>query len=205
MRLLIATGNEGKKRECAAILGDLPVELVSLRDVGVTAGVEETGSSFEENAALKARHYSRITGLPALADDSGLEVQALGGEPGIYSARYGGLDSDEERIALLLDRMKAVPGPERTARFVCAVCLVWPGGPEWTSLGTCEGLITRYPVGTAGFGYDPVFLVRSEGRTFAQMSPHHKNSVSHRARALREMKVRVKKWLQGQIDRSGEL
>ncbi len=184
MRLLIATHNQGKKREYADILGNLGLELVSLSDLGISLDVAETGETFAENALLKARTYAQQTHLLTLADDSGLEVDALGGAPGIYSARYAGpTATDEDRYQQLLRALADVPDEQRTARFRCAIALVWPTGREELVEGICEGYIARAPSGRNGFGYDPVFYLPEYGRTMAELPPEIKNQISHRARA----------------------
>ena len=186
-KLLIATRNPGKMRELAVLLADAPAELVSLADVGIDVDVEETGATFEANAALKARSYCALSGLPTLADDSGLEVDALGGEPGIYSARYAGEGAtDEQRIALLYERLHGVPASEWDARFRCVIALVRPHSPDSEIeffVGECEGRIVKPPRGDNGFGYDPAFLFPSLGRTMAELSTAEKNRLSHRGMA----------------------
>lgn len=183
-KLLIATHNRGKKAEYAQIMQDLDLELVTLADAGVDLVVEETGSTYAENALLKARGYAAATGLLTLADDSGLEVDALNGEPGVHSARYGGEDAtDEDRYRLLLRRLEGVPEVRRTARFRCVIALVWPDGAEELVEGVCEGRIATAPAGEHGFGYDPVFYVSEYGRTMAELPPEVKNRISHRGRA----------------------
>src|SRR5581483_3817874 len=160
MKLLIATNNPGKVREYRELLGDLGLELVQLQDVGITDDVEETGTTFAENARLKAVTYARQSGLLVLADDSGLEVDALDGEPGVYSKRYAGAGkTDAERNQYLLDKLRGVPAAQRTARFRCAIVIADPQGSTWTTEGTCEGSIAFEPRGTNGFGYDPIFIV----------------------------------------------
>ena len=188
-RLLIATGNSGKMREYADLLRDIPFELVSLRDLGVNHEVDETGETFEENAWLKASEYATISGILTLADDSGLEVDALSGEPGVRSARYGGdaCQSEEDRVALLLKNMADVPWDERSARFRCVIAIAAPAAPQPTLVAQTEGevagMIQYTPQGEDGFGYDPVFYVPSYDKTLAQLSPDDKNKVSHRAYA----------------------
>ena len=190
MKVLIATRNRGKLREYADLLADLtaggqPIEWVSLADLGIEREVEETGTTFEENARLKATAYARESGLLTLADDSGLEVDALGGAPGVHSARYGGPELDDEgRYRLLLEALKDVPEGKRSARFRCVVAITTPEGELHTAEGTCEGRIAREPKGEHGFGYDPVFVVEEYGRTMAELGPEIKNRISHRARAL---------------------
>ena len=184
--LVLATGNLGKTAELGALVAEWgPVEVRSLRDhPGVTLP-EETGATYEVNAALKARAVAAATGLPALADDSGLEVDALGGAPGVRSARYGA--SDAERIARLLAALAGRPTAERTARFRCLVVLAWPDQRVVAAEGVSEGVITDAPSGAGGFGYDPVFLSSELGRTFADATPDEKALVSHRARAMRAL------------------
>ena len=184
--LLIATTNPHKVEEFRTILADLPYTLVSLADVGVTQDVEETGATFAANAILKAVAYADLTGLLALADDSGLEIDALNGEPGIYSARWAGADiTYEERHRILLARLADVPPDQRTARYRCAIALAQPAprGLYGVVEGTLEGRIADAPAGTGGFGYDPIFYVPEQGRTVGQMSAEEKHRISHRARA----------------------
>ena len=187
-KLLVATNNKGKLREYRQLLGDLPLELTSPQEEGIELEVEETGGSYRENAILKATAYARASGLLTIADDSGLEVDALNGEPGIFSARYGNLPGDEERYRLLLRRLEGIPWPKRTARFRCVIALAWPGGETRTFEGVCEGVIAFEPVGKHGFGYDPVFYLPELGRTMAQLTPEEKNRISHRARAAAQLK-----------------
>lgn len=184
MKLLIATRNRGKKREYARLLQGLEVELIALDDLGVTKTIKEDGASYTENALLKARGYAAATGLLTLADDSGLEVDALDGAPGVLTARYAGEGAtDEHRYLLLLEQLKDVPHEHRTARFRCVIALAWPDGRVEITEGVCEGRITREPRGEHGFGYDPVFYVPEYGCTMAELSPEIKNRISHRARA----------------------
>jgi XTP/dITP diphosphohydrolase len=193
MRLLIATHNQGKKAEYAAILDDLPLELVTLTDLGIDVEIEETGTTFEENALLKARGYAAIADLVTLADDSGLEVDALDGAPGIHSARYAGPEAgDEDLYTLLLHNLRGVPASERAARFRCVIALVWPDGREETVEGVCEGRILREPRGSRGFGYDPVFYVPAYDKTMAQLPMVVKNRISHRGRAAEKAKQILK-------------
>lgn len=186
MKIVAATANKNKINEIrekfsgVAHLSIIPVsDLISLPDI------VEDADTFEGNALIKAEKICAITGMPAMADDSGLVVDALGGEPGVYSARYGGPGLDDTgRYMLLLDKMKDVPDGARAARFVCAIAIVLPDGRRFTSTGTCEGIITRSPEGEMGFGYDPVFFVPEKKKTMAQLSMTEKNSLSHRGRAL---------------------
>jgi XTP/dITP diphosphohydrolase len=179
--LVLATRNQGKLREIRALLAGLPVEL---RDAGDMPEVEETGATFAENAARKARAAAAQFDAWALADDSGLEVDALDGGPGIYSARYGGLATDAARNALLLEGLRDVSDERRAARFRAAVAVAAPDGRVWIREGACEGVITRAPRGAGGFGYDPLFFLPEFGKTMAELPPEVKNRISHRARAL---------------------
>ncbi len=197
MKFIIATNNKKKLREMGAILGNLGVEAVSLAEAGVESDVEETGTTFEENSRLKAVAAMEKSGLPAIADDSGLEVDALGGEPGIYSARYGGdlCADDKERYEYLLKNMENVPDGKRSARFVSVITCTFPDGREVVARGEIEGEILRAPAGEGGFGYDPIFFVPSEGMTTAEMSAERKNEISHRARSLQIMSKKLKEIL----------
>jgi XTP/dITP diphosphohydrolase len=184
--LLIATHNAGKIRELTALLSNFPLRLRRLSEFPQIEEVEETGETFAANAELKARLYSRQTSLWTLADDSGLEVDALGGAPGVLSARYGGANAtDAERNALLLTALSETEDPQRTARFTCAIALYEPKA-ETTKLfaGTCEGRITRQPRGDNGFGYDPLFIPEGYSHTFGELPDELKQQLSHRARAL---------------------
>ncbi|NNB87080.1 RdgB/HAM1 family non-canonical purine NTP pyrophosphatase [Corallococcus exiguus] len=187
-KLLFATGNAGKLRELRALVGDA-VEVVSLQDLPPVPEPVEDGATFEENAVKKAREYSEATGLPALADDSGLCVDALDGQPGVLSARYAPGD-DKARYEKLLTELADVPDEKRTASFRCALALVTGKGDEArVEVGRCEGVILRAPKGTNGFGYDPVFQVEGEGgRSMAELAPEEKSRVSHRARAFQLMR-----------------
>lgn len=184
-RLLIATRNRGKVAEFAAILDDLNVAWTTLADAGITLEVAETGETIPENAVLKATAYGRESGLLTLADDSGLEVDALQGKPGVHTARFGGPGlSAEARYRLLLDQLANVPWPERTARFRCSVAVAAPDGRLLgTADGVCEGVIALRPAGDGGFGYDPVFFLPEYGRTMAQLPASEKHKISHRGRA----------------------
>lgn len=189
-RLLIATHNRGKLRELrelTELMGDIPYELVSLGDLGIHHDVEETGSTFEENAILKAETYCELAGVMTLADDSGLEVDALGGEPGVRSARYAGPDAtDAERVEFLLGKLAGTDPATWSARFRCVIAISEPNGPTTLYPGCCEGRVVSEPRGENGFGYDPVFLFPDIGLTMAELSNERKNSVSHRAEAARK-------------------
>ncbi len=186
--LLIATHNKGKSGEFRELLRDIPFKLVTLTDVGVNLVAEETGQTYAENARLKATVYAAESGLLTLADDSGLEVDALGGEPGLKSARYAGLNaSDADRVKLLLSRLDGLPRKERTACFKCVIAIATPAGEVALSEGECQGIITTEPRGTNGFGYDPIFLFPDWGKTMAELPPDLKGQISHRARAARHV------------------
>ena len=186
-KLLLATNNQAKVREYKSLLQDLPFELVTLAEQGISTVVDEVGESLEENARLKACTLATESGLLALADDSGLEVDALGGEPGRLSARYAGEGaSDRDRVSYLLSRMKDVPREKRSACFRCVIALATPGGDVQFCTGECRGLITFEPRGEWGFGYDPVFYVPELDKTMAELPLETKNQVSHRGLAVRE-------------------
>lgn len=184
-KLCLATTNRGKQRELRQLLAGWPGEIVTPQDLGLKLEVEESGASFAQNAAQKALAYARAAGLPALADDSGLEVDALGGEPGIYSARYAGPGAgDAQRYQKLLRALGDTPPASRTARFRCAVAIAYPDGRVGTAEGACEGQIAFAPRGDNGFGYDPVFYMPEWGQTMAELPAEIKNRISHRARAI---------------------
>ncbi len=190
----MATRNPGKVRELAEILKDTGLKLLSLKDFPELPEIEETGTTFAKNAALKAREVARLTRHPALADDSGLEVEALDGRPGVYSARYAqdrtapAAPSDADNWQKLLDEMKDIPPERRGARFVCEIALAFPDGRLFRAHGDCAGRIALAPDGDQGFGYDPVFFVPEYGATMARLGPEIKNKISHRARALAALK-----------------
>lgn len=187
-KLLLATNNPGKVSEYRSLLKSLPIRLVTLDDEGITTVVDEVGESLEENACLKATALAAESGLIALADDSGLEVDVLDGEPGRLSARYAGEGaSDRDKVNYLLSRLKGVPREERSARFRCVIALATPDGEVKTCSGECRGFIALEPKGEHGFGYDPVFFVPALGKTMAELPPEIKNQVSHRARAARKV------------------
>lgn len=182
-KFVLATHNPGKLAEMKAILSGLGVEVVSPAEAGVEVDVEETGTTFAENAMLKAKAVCAAAGLPAIADDSGLCVNALNGGPGIYSARYGGEGLDDRgRCRLLLQNLRGQT--TRAAHFTCAVACAFPNGDTLTAEGRCDGAIAFAPLGEGGFGYDPVFLIPEKGKTFGQIGPEEKSKISHRAKAL---------------------
>ena len=186
IKLLLATQNKGKQKEWRALLELCPLSIVLPEELGLHIDVEETGDTYSENAYLKARAFALASGLPALADDSGLEVDALDGAPGVRSARYK-LGSDKVRYQALLDALTDVPPGERGARFRCVAMLVMPDESRYETEGVCEGRIMEKPSGTQGFGYDPVFFVEEYQKTMAQLSQAIKNQISHRARAAVQM------------------
>lgn len=186
MRVVLASKNAHKLREISAITEKFNMELVLQSELGIDLDVEENGATFEENSYIKAKAVMEATGLPALADDSGLAVDALNGEPGIYSARYGFDDSldDYGRLCLLLKNTECVPDERRQARFVCVITLVTPDGEVIQARGEAHGVLLRQAAGQGGFGYDPIFYYPPLGKTFAQLAPQEKDKVSHRAVAL---------------------
>lgn len=191
-RLLLATNNAGKAAEYRALLEGCGWELVTPRDLGLSLEVEEAGGDYAENARIKAEAFAKASGLVALADDSGIEVEALGGAPGPLSARFGGEDiSDEQRVALLLERLKGVPPERRSARFRCLIAVARPEGEVSFFEGQCEGRVAEEPRGESGFGYDPVFLLPERGLTVAELPPEEKNAISHRGRAARQARAHL--------------
>jgi XTP/dITP diphosphohydrolase len=201
-RVLLATRNQGKRREYQNLLAGLNLALVTLDEAGIDLEVEETGATFAENALLKARGYAHASGLPTLADDSGLEVDALGGAPGVHSARYAGADAtDQDRYRLLLQSLHNIPEGQRGARFRCVIAVAWPDGAIDVADGTCEGSIAHAPRGSHGFGYDPVFLPAGRTVTMAELSPEEKDRISHRARAAAALRPALERRLAGQGQR----
>lgn len=201
MRIIFATGNEGKMREIRAILGDMEIEVRSMKEAGLALDIEEDGSTFEENARIKAAAVAKALAAQGkteecvvMADDSGLEIDALNKEPGVYSARYLGEETPfSEKSENLLRRLKDVPEEKRTARFVCAIAAVFPGGEEIVTEGVVEGRIGGELRGDNGFGYDPIFYLPEHGRTAAELTDEEKNQISHRSRALEQMKEELRK------------
>ncbi|GMR04525.1 MAG: XTP/dITP diphosphatase [Thermodesulfobacteriota bacterium] len=194
MKLVLATKNRNKVRELKALLEGLDVEVLTLDDFPNLIPPPEDGGTFKENALIKARWAASETGLPALADDSGLEVDFLGGRPGVFSARYAGPDADDRKNYLkLLEEMRGVEEGMRKARFKCVLAFVTPEGEEHLFCGTLEGSIAERPSGNEGFGYDPVFLVGESKKTAAELTPAEKNAISHRSRAFKKFK----EWLGG--------
>ena len=193
MKLVLASKNEKKLKEMQDILSQMGVEVCLESAVGVDVDVEETGTTFEENSLLKAKAVMEASGLPAIADDSGLVVEALGGAPGVYSARYGGPGLDDTgRYKLLLENMKGQP---RAAKFVSVITCCFPNGDVLTARGECPGTIAFAPMGEGGFGYDPVFFVPGLKKTFAQLTAEEKNAISHRGKALEAFRVKLEEYL----------
>ena len=193
-KILFATENEGKMKEIRQILGDMDVEIQSLREAGIHGDIEENGETFEENAAIKAREIARLTDAIVLADDSGLEVDYLGKEPGVHSARYMGYDTSYRiKNQSILDRLQGVPEEQRTARFVCAIAAALPDGGLLYSRGTIEGIIGYEERGEGGFGYDPIFWLPEYGCSTAELTMEKKNELSHRGKALRAIKKELER------------
>lgn len=194
--LVVATQNKGKVVEIASVLAHLPVTVMSLADFKPLPEAVEDGLTFAENAIIKAKYYAKLTGHACLADDSGLEVDALGGEPGVYSARYAGEDANDAANNLkLLDMLRQVPACERTGRFRCVLAFVDEDGTVITADGSCEGIILDEPKGQGGFGYDPLFHMPELGKTLAEISVEEKNKISHRGRALRNLVPQIEERL----------
>ena len=196
-RIIFATGNEGKMKEVRMILGDMGLPVLSMKEAGIYADIEENGKTFQENAVIKAMTVHNLSKDDlVLADDSGLEIDFLDGAPGVYSARYLGENTSYDiKNTAILDQLKDVPQEKRTARFVCAIAAVLPGGEVLTTNGAMEGIIGYEIAGGNGFGYDPIFFLPQYGCTSAQISPEQKNELSHRGKALRLMKERLKEKL----------
>ena len=197
-RIIFATGNEGKMKEIRMILADLGMEILSMKEAKVQLEIEENGSTFGENAEIKAQAVWNITKDIVLADDSGLAVDYLNGEPGVYSARYMEGASYEVKNRTIIERLKDAKEEERTARFVCAIAAVLPDGSVLHTDECVEGLIAHEPAGTNGFGYDPIFYLPEYGKTSAQIPLEKKNEISHRGKALEAMKLKLKEVLQGE-------
>ncbi len=195
MKLILASNNKNKLREFRQLVADMDIELVGQRDAGCDFEVEETGATFEENAFLKCSAVTEVTGCAAFADDSGLVVDALNGEPGVYSARYGlGHEaSDADRYNYLLNKMKDID--DRSARFVCCICCTMPNGDIIRARGECEGYILRAPCGNGGFGYDPVFHPVCTDKGMGELTPEEKNAISHRGKALAEFVKKLDEYM----------
>ncbi len=196
MRLIFATTNEGKMKEIRMIMADLGIEVLSMKEAGLEADIVEDGQSFEENAVIKAKAIAALCDDIVLADDSGLEVDYLNKEPGIYSARYMGETTPYSvKNQNIIERLNGVEQCKRTARFVCVIAAVFPDGSVRTTRGTIEGIIAEHPIGENGFGYDPIVYVPEFGKTTAQLSSEEKNKVSHRGKALELMKEQIRQYL----------
>ena len=193
MKLVLASQNKGKLKEMQKILGDLGVEVVLQSELGINVDVEETGTTFAENSMLKAKAVMEASGLPAIADDSGLCVDWLNGAPGVYSARYGGLDSDEARYRLLLENLRGATN--RAAHFHTDIVCCFPNGDVLQAEGDCHGTIAYAPAGDGGFGYDPIFFVPQLRKTFSQLTADEKNEISHRGTALRAFAVKLEEYM----------
>ena len=192
-KIIFATSNQGKMDEIRMIMKDCPLPIVSLKEAGIDADIEENGKTFEENAIIKAETIMKLTGCPTLADDSGLEVDYINKEPGVLSARYLGYDTPYDiKNQSIIDRLKDAKGEERSARFVCAIAASFPDGTNITTRGTIEGRIGYEEVGDNGFGYDPIMYVPEYDKTTAQMDSEFKNKISHRGKALRQMWEEIK-------------
>lgn len=188
-KLIFATGNQDKMKEIRMILGDLDYEILSMKEAGISADIVEDGKTFEENAEIKAKAISKLAGCLVLADDSGLEVDYMDKQPGIMSARWMGEDTSYTvKNAKIIENLKGVPDQQRTARFVCAIAAAFPDGQVITKRGTIEGMIGYEERGENGFGYDPIFFLPEYGKTTAELSPEEKNQISHRGRALEQIK-----------------
>ena len=190
-QVVIATKNKGKAKDFEALFAPLGYEVVTMFDVAPDLEIEETGTTFEENAVLKAETLAKQLNTIVIADDSGLAVDALNGEPGVYSARYAGDHDDEANIVKVLEKLQGVPTEKRTARFCCALAIAGPGMETTTLFGTCEGVILEEKRGTNGFGYDPIFFVQALNRAMAELSPEEKGSISHRGNAIRQLKEKL--------------
>lgn len=195
-QVIIATQNKGKAKDFEALFGPLGYEVLTLRDVAKDMDVEETGVTFEENAILKAEAVAQALQTTVIADDSGLEIDALNGEPGVYSARYAGeAKSDESNIEKVLAKLEGVSEEQRTARFRCVLAIASPNKETVTYSGSCEGMILSERRGDHGFGYDPIFFVPNEGKAMAELLPEEKAAISHRGNALRELEKAMPEWL----------
>lgn len=193
MKIIFATGNQGKVREIKQIMEDMDAEIVSMKEAGIDIDIEENGTTFEENALIKARAIAKEANTLVLADDSGLEIDYLDKAPGVLSARYMGEDTPYSvKNQHILDLLKEVRGEARSARFVCSIAAVFPDGREFTTYATIEGEIAQKSAGENGFGYDPIFFVPEFGKTTAELSPEEKNKISHRGKALTMMKEILK-------------
>lgn len=194
--IILATNNKSKVKEISEMMSGSDITFESLADAGINVEVEETGTTFEENALLKAREICKLSGKPTISDDSGLEIDALDGAPGIYSSRFMGEDTSYDiKNNAIIEKLENVADPDRTARFRCCMALVLPDGREFVTEGAMEGIIAREPKGINGFGYDPILFIPEYNRTSAELSSEEKNNISHRGEALRKMIEVIKKEL----------
>ncbi len=194
--IILATNNKSKVKEISEMMSGSDITFESLADAGINVEVEETGTTFEENALLKAREICKLSGKPTISDDSGLEIDALDGAPGIYSSRFMGEDTSYDiKNNALIEKLENIADPDRTARFRCCMALVLPDGREFVTEGAMEGIIAREPKGINGFGYDPILFIPEYNRTSAELSSEEKNNISHRGEALRKMIEVIKKEL----------
>ncbi|MER2120541.1 MAG: XTP/dITP diphosphatase [Solibacillus sp.] len=194
-QVVIATKNKGKAKDFEALFGPFGYEVVTMFEVAPDVEIEETGTTFEENAILKAETLANMLGQIVIADDSGLAIDALNGEPGVYSARYAGDHDDEANMVKVLENMKDVPDEQRTARFCCALAIAGPNMETKTVFGTCEGVIAREKKGTNGFGYDPIFYVPALEKHMAELSGEEKGAISHRGNAIRKLALQLAEFL----------
>lgn len=195
-KIVFASNNEGKIKEIREILKDFDAEILTMKEAGADIEIEENGTTFEENALIKARAVMQITGEITMADDSGLEIDYLNGEPGVYSARYMGHDTSYDiKNNAIIERMKNVSGNDRSARFVCAIAAVFPDGKEFVEKGTMEGVIGEKPMGENGFGYDPILFLPQYNKSSAQLTSEEKNRISHRGEAINKMKAAIEKYI----------
>lgn len=195
-KIVFASNNDGKIKEIKEILKDFDAEILTMKEAGADIEIEENGTTFEENALIKARAVMQITGEITMADDSGLEIDYLNGEPGVYSARYMGHDTSYDiKNNAIIERMKNVSGNNRSARFVCAIAAVFPDGKEFVEKGTMEGVIGEKPMGENGFGYDPILFLPQYNKSSAQLTSEEKNRISHRGEAINKMKAAIEKYI----------
>lgn len=195
-KIVFASNNDGKIKEIREILKDFDAEILTMKEAGADIEIEENGTTFEENALIKARAVMQITGEITMADDSGLEIDYLNGEPGVYSARYMGHDTPYDiKNNAIIERMKNVSGNDRSARFVCAIAAVFPDGKEFVEKGTMEGVIGEKPMGENGFGYDPILFLPQYNKSSAQLTSEEKNRISHRGEAINKMKAAIEKYI----------
>lgn len=195
-KIVFASNNDGKIKEIKEILKDFDAEILTMKEAGADIEIEENGTTFEENALIKAKAVMQITGEITMADDSGLEIDYLNGEPGVYSARYMGHDTSYDiKNNAIIERMKNVSGNDRSARFVCAIAAVFPDGKEFVEKGTMEGVIGEKPMGENGFGYDPILFLPQYNKSSAQLTSEEKNRISHRGEAINKMKAAIEKYI----------